>query len=144
MSKTAWEPAPIKTGVCGSCKHLNKNILSRISCPAKYPCMKSCRSHTEYDKCDVFLDQQEKPIGRYNSKALGNNIASWLVKRLMTQRELAEKIGTTEVSVSRYVTGKRVPSGPLLFKMARALGCTVEDLMQGVFCEPCPKITKEE
>lgn len=66
-------------------------------------------------------------------KALGNNIASWLVKRLMTQRELAEKIGTTEVSVSRYVTGQRVPSGPLLFKIARALGCTVEDLMQGVF-----------
>ena len=59
MSKTAWEPAPIKEGVCGSCKHLNKNILSRLSYPQKYPCMKSARKHTEFDECDVFLDQEE-------------------------------------------------------------------------------------
>ena len=109
--KTAWEPAPIKEGVCGSCKHLAKNILSRRCYPAKYPCTKSARAHTEYDECDVFPDQEEKPIGEFNAKALGNNIALWMGKRGLTQRELAEKTGTTTVSISRYITGNRCEKG---------------------------------
>lgn len=132
MSKTAWEPAPIKEGVCGSCRHLNKNVLSRRSYPAKYPCMKSARAHTEYDKCDVFPDEKEKQAGEFNAKALGSNIAYWLDVRNMTQRELAEKIHTTTVSISRYVTGARVPSGPKLYQIAKVLGCTAEEIMRGV------------
>ena len=133
MKKTAWEPAPPpKAGICGSCIHLNKNILSRRSYPAKYPCMKSARAHTEYDECDVFPDQKEKPAGEFNAKALGNNIALWMGKRGLTQRELAEKTGTTTVSISRYITGNRVPSGPKLYQIAKALGCTADDIMQGV------------
>lgn len=132
MKKTAWEPAPIKERVCGSCKHLAKNILSRRSYPAKYPCMKSARTHTEYDECDVFPDQEEKPAGEFDTKALGSNIAYWLDVRNMTQRELAEKTGTTTVTISRYVTGNRVPSGPKLYQIAKVLGCTADDIMRGV------------
>ena len=132
MSKTAWEPAPIKTGVCGSCKNLNKNVLVRITYPEKYRCIKSGRAHTEFDECDVFHCQEEKPAGEYNTKALGNNIALWLEKREMTQRELAEKAGSTAVTISRYINGSRVPSAPKLYKIARVLGCSANDLMQGV------------
>ena len=130
--KTAWEPAPIKEGVCGSCKHLNKNVISRREWPTKYPCMKSSRKHTESDKCDVFPDQEEKPAEEFNAKALGNNIAYWLDVRNMTQRELAEKTHTTTASISRYVTGARVPSGPKLYHIAKVLGCSADVLMQGV------------
>lgn len=131
MSKTAWEPAPIKEGVCGSCRHLNKNVISRREFPSKYPCMKSSRKHTEFDKCDVFPDQ-EKPAEECNAKALGSNISYWLEKRGMLQRELAEKVGSTAASISRYVAGDRVPSGPKLYQIARALGCTADDIMRGV------------
>lgn len=87
-------------------------------------------------EADVCKQSAEEKQGiNYQIKTLGDNIKYWLEIRGISQRELAEKIGTTEVSVSRYVNGQRVASGPLLFKMARALGCTVEDLMQGVFCE---------
>lgn len=130
MSKTAWEPAPPhEAGICGSCKHLNKNVISRREWPTKYPCMKSSRKHTEFDKCDVLLDQEAKPAG---CNALGNNIALWLEKRGKTQRELADEVGATTVSISRYISGSRVPSGPLLYKIARALRCSVEELMQVV------------
>lgn len=135
MKKIAWEPAPIKEGVCGSCKHLNKNVISRREFPSKYPCMKSSRKHTEFDKCDVFPDQEEKPAGEFNAKALGNNIAYWLDVRNMTQRELAEKTGTTIASISRYVTGNRVPSGPKLCQIAKVLGCTAEEIMRGVMTD---------
>lgn len=53
---------------------------------------------------------------------LGNNIARLLEERGMSQKELADKVGTTEVSMSRYIKGTRTPKGPLISKMARVLG----------------------
>lgn len=52
-----------------------------------------------------------------------------LDKRGMTQRELAEKIGKTEVSVSRYCSGQRVPKGPVIVKMAQALNVKTDYLL---------------
>lgn len=57
-----------------------------------------------------------------------NNIAELLRKNNMTQRELAEKLKTTEVSVSRYVSGKRIPKAPVCIAMAKILNCEAEDL----------------
>ena len=50
-----------------------------------------------------------------------DRINKMLERRRMTQRELAEKIGKTEVSVSRYVSGQRVPKATVLLKIAQAL-----------------------
>lgn len=41
--------------------------------------------------------------------------------RGMTQRELAEKTGLTEASISRYVSGQRVPNAESLMKICEAL-----------------------
>ena len=57
-----------------------------------------------------------------------NNIAELLKKNGMTQKELAEELNTTEASISRYVSGGRVPKGPMCIQMAAALNCKVEDL----------------
>lgn len=57
-----------------------------------------------------------------------NNISELLKNKGMTQREFSKKLNTTEVSVSRYIRGERVPNGPLCIKMANILGCKVEDL----------------
>lgn len=40
----------------------------------------------------------------------------------LTQHELAEKIGTTDVSINRYVTGKRVPKITTMEDIANACG----------------------
>ena len=50
-------------------------------------------------------------------------------KKNINQRELAEKIGTTEVSISRYINGNRVPNAIVLLKIAQVLECDVDELM---------------
>ena len=50
------------------------------------------------------------------------------MKNNMKEKELAKKIGVTEVSVSRYINGIRTPSVNVAIKIARAFNCSVEDL----------------
>lgn len=47
----------------------------------------------------------------------------------VSQKELAELIGVTEVTMSRYVNGQRMPKAPILVKLAKELGVTVDWLM---------------
>lgn len=56
-------------------------------------------------------------------------IKTLLKRQGMTQRELAEKAGTTEVSISRYMKRQRIPRLPALEGMAQALGTNIEDLL---------------
>lgn len=51
-----------------------------------------------------------------------------LLRNDMQQVDLAEMVGVTQVSMSRYFTGQRTPKGPILVKMATALGVTPEYL----------------
>ncbi len=46
----------------------------------------------------------------------------------MSQHDLAERIGITETSISRYVNGSRAPKAPVAIRIAKALGTTVEFL----------------
>ena len=55
-------------------------------------------------------------------------ISEYLQKRQLTQRELADAIGSTEVSISRYVNGERIPKTTTCILIAKALDCKVEDL----------------
>ena len=49
----------------------------------------------------------------------------------ITQRELAEKSGLTEVSISRYFNGERSPNIKNAEKMASALGLRIVMLKAG-------------
>ena len=51
----------------------------------------------------------------------------------MSQRELAEKAGITEVTMSRYINGNRVPKAPVAMCIARALGVDIEEIVE---CAP--------
>ena len=51
----------------------------------------------------------------------------------MSQRELADKVGITEVTLSRYINGNRVPKAPTAMCIARALGVDVEEIFE---CAP--------
>lgn len=56
------------------------------------------------------------------------NIGKYLESKGIKQRELADAIGTTEVSVSRWVNGDRVPKATTAIQIAKVLDCKVEDL----------------
>jgi Lar family restriction alleviation protein len=47
----------------------------------------------------------------------------------MSQRELADTVGVTEVAMSRYLNDGRMPKGPILYNIAKVLGVSVDDLL---------------
>ncbi len=60
---------------------------------------------------------------------LGERISELLTKNGITQRELADLVGVTEVSMSRYIKGGRVPKGPIIANIALALHTTTDYLL---------------
>lgn len=61
----------------------------------------------------------------------GDRIREMLKNKGMTQRELAEKAGITEASISRYINDKRIPKITFVRKIADALGTTIDYLIEG-------------
>lgn len=47
----------------------------------------------------------------------------------LTQRELAERLGLTETSISRYVRGVRIPRATTIPRIAKVLNVSVESLL---------------
>lgn len=64
-----------------------------------------------------------------NKNITGERISELLNKKEMTQRELAKRAGVTEVSMSRYISGERVPKALYLSNIAHILGTTTEYLL---------------
>ena len=70
-----------------------------------------------------------KTNGKFGVDNLGGRIADLLKKSGLTQRELADKVGVTEVSMSRYISGDRTPKGPVIANIANALHTTSDYLL---------------
>ncbi len=47
----------------------------------------------------------------------------------MTQKKLAESAEITEAAVSHYLAGDRIPRSSVVASIARALSCSVDELM---------------
>ena len=52
------------------------------------------------------------------------------LKKNMSQRELAKRMKISEVSVSRYLNGERIPKANVLFSMAKALEISIIELIE--------------
>lgn len=48
----------------------------------------------------------------------------------MSQEALANASGVTRVSIARYESGERIPPLDIAARIARALNCTIDDLMK--------------
>lgn len=64
-----------------------------------------------------------------DNKEIGRRISDLLRKNGLTQHELADQVGVTEVSMSRYINGDRTPKGPIIANMAKALHTTSDYLL---------------
>lgn len=60
---------------------------------------------------------------------IGQRLKKVLDERGMMQKELAEKIGITEMAVSRYVHGGRIISVPILVDICRTLNISADYLL---------------
>ena len=58
------------------------------------------------------------------NESVRNRIEMQLRLKKMSQKDLAEKLGVTEVTVSRWLNGERDPSIETLNRIAEALGTT--------------------
>ena len=58
------------------------------------------------------------------NESVRNRIEMQLRLKKMNQKDLAEKLGVTEVTVSRWLSGERDPSIETLNRIAEALGTT--------------------
>jgi len=56
-------------------------------------------------------------------------LREWLSIRNMTQKELAKRMGVTQVTVNNWVQGKTKPNIEQLSKLAKTLDCDVKELI---------------
>lgn len=67
-------------------------------------------------------------IGRRKPVKLHLYLAEWREAKGLTQAQLADRLDTTDVTVSRWETGKRSPDDPAKAAIAHALDIEVRDL----------------
>lgn len=61
----------------------------------------------------------------------GKNMKKTMKDLGITQKQLSDSTGITEVSISRYVNGTRIPGVIAAVKIAEALHTTIENLVKG-------------
>jgi transcriptional regulator with XRE-family HTH domain len=62
--------------------------------------------------------------------------------RKLTQKELARRIGTTNVKISRFENGIDIPKADILKKLAEELDVTMDYLIEGM--ETSPHIERKQ
>jgi len=65
-------------------------------------------------------------------KALGNNINKAIIGSNYKQIEIAEKLGVTRSTISRWVKGDRIPTASNLIKLAKLLKIDVVEFWQNI------------
>ena len=65
-----------------------------------------------------------------NIRNFGINLKRKRIEKGMSQEELGKKVGSTTVSICRYERNQRIPMVDVAFKLADALGTTVDELLK--------------
>lgn len=74
---------------------------------------------------------------------VGARINDYLTCSKTTAKELAQEVGLTEASVSRYRSGERSPSLMTVKKLADVMGVDAEELLQDIIEDIREKEDKE-
>ena len=74
---------------------------------------------------------EAKEVAAMNTYVTGATIKQLRESRNMTQTELAEQLGVSNKTISKWETGKGLPDISLLQPLAQALGISVIELMNG-------------
>lgn len=62
-----------------------------------------------------------------------NKLRKLIKKKNITQKALAELAGIGEPTISRYVNGQGLPGYPILYKLSKALDCSVNEFFPEEF-----------
>lgn len=80
------------------------------------------------------------------NNTFAGRLSELLAERGLTQKELAERVGITEASMSRYMHSERIPKSEIIANMATALHTTSDYLLgtedEGDVDSDYPKIVR--
>ena len=80
-----------------------------------------CHQNVFYEDIKDLTEQQERIYFAYRLRSL-------MGRKGLGQEEFAELLGTSQVMISRYITGKVAPSVFTVRKMAKILDCSIDDI----------------
>ena len=66
-----------------------------------------------------------------NQMKIGKFIASMRKEQGLSQKQLAERIGVTDKTISKWETGNRLPDASILLKLSQELHIDVNELLAG-------------
>lgn len=101
-------------------------ITVKIRCGKKYAYdFMTRQAYLTYDPDDDDIDISEEEW----RKLFARNLNQKMRNVAMTQDRLAEMIGVTQVTISKYTNGLAIPNSRNLIKMAKALKCSIHELV---------------
>lgn len=59
---------------------------------------------------------------------IGKAVRSERLKKHFSQKELAQIVGVNDTMICQIEKGLKIPSLPVAFGIAKALGCTIDEL----------------
>ena len=74
-----------------------------------------------YESINELTDEQEKKEFAYRLRIM-------MKRKYITQEQLAELIGTSQVTISRWINGECLPSVIMVRKIAKVLDCSMDEL----------------
>lgn len=83
-----------------------------------------------YDDLEGTMEHiSENPTDAQWKRSFGRRLYRRIISQGLTQKELSEKSGLSIITISQYVNGRTTPSFQNVFRLAKVLGCTVNDLV---------------
>lgn len=67
------------------------------------------------------------------AKEIGENLKKYIYLSNTTQQEIASKLGITNAMLSRYIHGTSMPNAGRAYRLAKILGCTIDELFDGSY-----------
>lgn len=74
-----------------------------------------------YNDINELSEEQEK-------KEFGYALRTMMKRKYMNQEDLAEFVGTSQTMISHYMSGRCLPNIIMGRKLAKALGCSMDEL----------------
>lgn len=78
------------------------------------------------------MNVAENKMNRRPHREFGSNLKDARRRGLLTQEELAAKIGKTPYAIKLYEQGRCLPRADVLHDLVTVLGITTRDLFEGV------------
>lgn len=76
----------------------------------------------------------------FDSNKFSYTLVSLMEENNMKQNVVAEKVGVTEVTISRYISGKRTPRLDIIIKIANLFKVSTDYLL-GITSNPSPSLS---